>query len=89
MLPTTPIATGNVVRSCFVSSWTLLDRSTARSRVAPPSRTNWTDELLNWITKYEMIVVVLTLVGVATHERGREYKKANVKLNTQMGRLGT
>jgi hypothetical protein len=26
-------------------------------------RVDWTDELLNWITKYEMIEMVLTLVG--------------------------
>jgi hypothetical protein len=26
-------------------------------------RVDWTDELLNWIAKYEMIVVALTLVG--------------------------
>jgi hypothetical protein len=24
---------------------------------------DWTDELLNWITKYEMIVVALTLIS--------------------------
>jgi hypothetical protein len=29
-------------------------------------RVDWTDEMLNWITKYEIIVVALTLVGVAT-----------------------
>jgi hypothetical protein len=28
-------------------------------------RVDWTDELLNWITKYEMIVMALTLVGTA------------------------
>jgi hypothetical protein len=28
-------------------------------------RVDWTNELLNWITKYEMIVMVLTLVGAA------------------------
>jgi hypothetical protein len=28
-------------------------------------RVDWTDELLNWITKYEMIEVALTLIGVA------------------------
>jgi hypothetical protein len=26
-------------------------------------RVDWTDELLNWITKYEMIIVGLNLVG--------------------------
>jgi hypothetical protein len=26
-------------------------------------RVDWIDELLNWITKYEMIIVGLTLVG--------------------------
>jgi hypothetical protein len=26
-------------------------------------RVDWTDKLLNWITKYKMIVVALTLVG--------------------------
>jgi hypothetical protein len=28
-------------------------------------RVDWTDELLNWITKYEMIVVAMTLIGAA------------------------
>jgi hypothetical protein len=28
-------------------------------------RIDWTDELLNWITKYEVIVVALTLVSAA------------------------
>jgi hypothetical protein len=28
-------------------------------------RVDWTDELLNWITKYEMIEVALILVGAA------------------------
>jgi hypothetical protein len=28
-------------------------------------RVYWTDELLNWITKYEMIAVALTLVGAS------------------------
>jgi hypothetical protein len=27
-------------------------------------RVDLTDELLNWITKYEMIIVALTLIGV-------------------------
>jgi hypothetical protein len=46
-------------------------------------RVDWTDELLNWITKYEMVKVALTLVGTATHPRGREYKKAKANLNTR------
>jgi hypothetical protein len=36
-------------------------------------RVDWTDELLNWITKYEMIVVALILVGAmrrCTNEAG-------------------
>jgi hypothetical protein len=28
-------------------------------------RVDWTDEMLNWITKYEMIVVALTLIDAA------------------------
>jgi hypothetical protein len=28
-------------------------------------RVDWTDEMLNWITKYEMIVVALPLVSAA------------------------
>jgi hypothetical protein len=36
----------------------LLHLSPARLR-----RVDWTDELLNWITKYEMIEVALTLIG--------------------------
>jgi hypothetical protein len=28
-------------------------------------KVDWTDELLNWITKYKIILVALTLVGAA------------------------
>jgi hypothetical protein len=28
-------------------------------------RVDWTNELLNWITKYELIIVALTLVNTA------------------------
>jgi hypothetical protein len=36
----------------------------AEGTVSPArlGRVDWTDELLNWITKYEMIEVALTLV---------------------------
>jgi hypothetical protein len=48
-------------------------------------RVDWTDELLNWITKYEMIVVALTLVGAAAPcsgapiRQGIQEAKANSK----------
>jgi hypothetical protein len=34
-------------------------------RDSPIGRVDWMDKLMNWITKYEMIEVALTLVGAA------------------------
>jgi hypothetical protein len=48
-------------------------------------RVDWTDELLNWITKYEIIVVALILVGAAApcddapSRQGIQEAKANSK----------